>query len=299
MLSQCIKAGVTTVLGLLGTDGVTRSVENLVSKTKALNEEGITAYCLTGSYGYPTCTLTGDVKKDVAFIQEIIGVKVAISDHRSSHMTKEELTRLVSDIRVASLISGKPGLVVFHLGRGKSELSIVNEILDETDLPIKHFRPTHVQKIQQEAIAFAKRGGFIDFTTGRDTSRTATYIVEALDAGVPPNLITISTDSNGSQPIWDENNELIGLAAASMGTMQKLIRALVFEQEIPIANAIEFATRNVARALGLEGRKGSLAPGYDADILLLDQHLNIDTVFARGQLMMQGGELKVKGTFEQ
>lgn len=299
VLSQCIRAGVTTVLGLLGTDGITRNIENLVAKTKALNEEGITAYCLTGNYAYPTRTLTGDIKTDVAYIQEIIGVKIAISDHRSSHITKEELTRLVSDVRVTSLISGKPGLVVFHLGRGKSELDLINEILDETDLPIKHFRPTHVGKIQAAAIAFAKRGGYIDFTTGRDTSKTATYIMNALTAGAPQHLITISTDANGSQPRWDENNEMVGLTAASMDTMHQLIKALVFEQELPISSALEFATSNVAKALGLELRKGTLAPGFDADIVLLDQQLNIDTVFARGQLMLRGGELKTRGTFEQ
>ena len=44
-LSQLVDAGVTTVVGLLGTDGTTRSVANLVAKTKAFNEEGWTAYC--------------------------------------------------------------------------------------------------------------------------------------------------------------------------------------------------------------------------------------------------------------
>ena len=42
-LSSLIKGGVTTVLGLLGTDGISRSVENLLAKVKALKEEGISA----------------------------------------------------------------------------------------------------------------------------------------------------------------------------------------------------------------------------------------------------------------
>src|SRR5690554_2905341 len=135
--TDCVRAGVTTLVGVLGTDGITRSVENLVAKTKALGEEGLTAYCLTGSYEYPTITLTGDVKKDIAFVAEVLGVKVAISDHRCSNLTKEELIRLVSDVRMASLISGKPGLVTMHTGRGKQGLNMIFEILDETDLPIK------------------------------------------------------------------------------------------------------------------------------------------------------------------
>ncbi len=109
-LESIIRAGVTTLVGVLGTDGITRSVENLLAKTKALNQEGITAYCLTGSYEYPTVTLTGSIKKDIAFIGgEILGVKVAISDHRSSQMSKDELIRLVSEVRLGALLGGKPG----------------------------------------------------------------------------------------------------------------------------------------------------------------------------------------------
>ena len=121
-LTDCIRAGVTTLVGVLGTDGITRNVENLLAKTKALNEEGITAYCLTGSYEYPSITLTGDLKKDIAFIKEVLGVKVAISDHRCSHLTKEELIRLASDVRMAALISGKPGLINLHVGEESSAL---------------------------------------------------------------------------------------------------------------------------------------------------------------------------------
>lgn len=298
-LSDCVRAGVTTLVGLLGTDGITRSIENLLAKTKALNEEGITAYCLTGSYGYPTLTLTGDVKKDIAFIQEILGVKIAVSDHRSSHLTKQELVRLVSDVRMAALISGKPGLVVFHLGRGKEQLDMIFDIISETELPIKHFRPTHVQKVQEQAVKFAKMGGYIDFTASSDSRRSAASIIDALKAGAPLDRITISTDSNGSSPRWNENNEMIGITAASMDSLHNVIRFLIQEQQMSVTDAISLVTTNVAHALELNETKGRLHPGYDADILLLDKGLKIDTVIARGRLLMQSGEVKVKGTFEE
>ena len=48
-LTDFTTAGVTTAVGLLGTDSATRSPKSLLAKTKALNEEGITAYCLTGA----------------------------------------------------------------------------------------------------------------------------------------------------------------------------------------------------------------------------------------------------------
>ena len=63
---------------------MSRSVENLLAKVKALKEEGITAYALCGAYGYPPVTLTGSVKKDIAFVDEIMGLKLALSDHRGT-----------------------------------------------------------------------------------------------------------------------------------------------------------------------------------------------------------------------
>ncbi len=297
-LSQCIKAGVTTVVGLLGTDGLTRSIENLVAKTKGLNEEGITAYCLTGSYAYPSLTLTGDLKKDIAYIQEVIGVKIAISDHRSSHVTKQELIRLASDVRLASLMSGKPGIITFHTGRGKEQLDLIFEIVQETELPIKHFRPTHVSNLREAAVKFAKMGGYIDFTASVDAEAGADTVIEAVKAGAPLDKITLSSDSNGSFPKWNERNEIIGLEAASMDTLHGLIKALAAREEMGITKALSLVTANAAAALELENKKGRLKAGLDADILLLRQDLSIEGVIARGQVMMENGEVVVKGTFE-
>ncbi len=123
-LSRITKAGVTTVVGLLGTDGTARNLEALYAKTCALNTEGITAYMLSGSYEYPSVTLTGSVKRDVVLIDRVIGVKVAHSDHRSSHLTKEEMTRLAQDVRVGSMIAGKAGIVTIHMGDGKDNLGL-------------------------------------------------------------------------------------------------------------------------------------------------------------------------------
>ena len=145
-LSSILKAGITTVLGLLGTDDMSRSVENLLAKVKALKEEGITAYALCGAYGYPPVTLTGSVKKDIAFVDEIMGLKLALSDHRAPNISVDELIRLGSDVRTAGMIGGKPGFIVLHMGRGKKKLGPVFEALAETDIPVKTFQPTHMSR---------------------------------------------------------------------------------------------------------------------------------------------------------
>lgn len=297
-LSNCIKAGVTTLVGLLGTDSTTRSIENLLAKTKALNEEGITAYCLTGGYEYPSPTLTGSIKKDIIFIEEVIGVKIAISDHRSSHITKNELIRLASDVRTSSLIGGKPGVVHFHLGNGKEGLNIIFDILKETDIPIKHFRPTHVKKALDQSIEFAKLGGYIDFTAGSNIEETADSILFAMGK-VPNQLITVSSDANGSSPKWNTNKEMIGIEVASMKTLHSLIQFLILEKKIDITKALALVTSNVAKALELYPKKGIIAEGCDADILLLDNNFEIDTVIAQGEYMMLNKEIKQKSTYEE
>ena len=296
-LSDCVKAGVTTLVGLLGTDGTARSVENLLAKIKALREEGLSAYCLTGSYEYPSPTITGSVKKDIAFIEEVLGVKVAISDHRSSGMSRQELIRLASEATVGGLLANKPGIVYMHLGKGKGKLGLIFDILEHEDIPISTFRPTHVGKAFDDAIRFANLGGYIDFTAGPDTELTAGQLAEAFRKA-SPDRITLSTDSNGSMPLWSEKKELIGIGVGRIDTLHEVVRRLVLEHGIPLGDAVKVSTENVAHALGLSPRKGRIAPGSDGDLLLLDEELQIDTVIAGGKVMMQGKELFVKGKFE-
>ena len=131
-LSEFLKNGITTVVGLLGTDGVTRSVENLVAKARALTEEGMTVYTLTSSYGYPPTTLTGSVERDIILVPPMIGVKVAVSDHRSSNPGGEELIALATAARRAGLLSNTPGLVTMHMGDGEGRLDPVFYVLDHS-----------------------------------------------------------------------------------------------------------------------------------------------------------------------
>ena len=295
-LPDIIRSGVTTVVGLLGTDGTTRSVENLVAKTKALNEEGITAYCLTGSYEIPSVTLTGSVQKDIAFVQEIIGCKVAISDHRCSAPAKEELARLATQVRIASLLSGKPGVLCMHTGAGKKGLSDIIHLVEHSDIPIQHFRPTHVGRMVPEAVRFARMGGYIDFTSGEDTAKTAGQILTALKEA-PLDRMTLSSDSNGSSPKWNEKKELIGMGVGKMSTLWATIRALITENLLPPEQALCLITRNVAQALQLYPAKGCLAAGADGDLVLLDKEWEIDTVFARGKCMMRDKQLLEYGYY--
>lgn len=294
-LADLVESGVTTVVGLLGTDSRTRSVRNVVAKAKALNEEGVTAYCLTGAYEYPSPTLTGSVTDDIVYIKEVIGVKIAISDHRSSNINADELARLATQARLAGLESGKVGEVHMHMGNGKKGLSDVFKIVEETEIPIKHFRPTHIQKALEDGIKFANMGGYIDFTSGSPVSAAAA-IAKALPR-VSVDRVTLSSDSNGSMPKWNEKNELIGIDVAKMTTLFECIRVLVRDHAVPFEQALALVTRNVAQALEIAPAKGCIAEGSDADLILLNDDMTFHTVMARGRIMMEAGVVKEKGYY--
>lgn len=294
-LADLVESGVTTVVGLLGTDSRTRSVRNVVAKAKALNEEGVTAYCLTGAYEYPSPTLTGSVTDDIVYIKEVIGVKIAISDHRSSNINADELARLATQARLAGLESGKVGEVHMHMGNGKKGLSDVFKIVEETEIPIKHFRPTHIQKALEDGIKFANMGGYIDFTSGSPVSAAAA-IAKALPR-VPVDRVTLSSDSNGSMPKWNEKNELIGIDVAKMTTLFECIRVLVRDHAVPFDQALALVTRNVAQALEIAPAKGCIAEGSDADLILLNDDMTFHTVMARGHIMMEAGVVKERGYY--
>lgn len=302
MLSKLIQGGVTTVLGLLGTDGTTRSVENLVAKAKALNEEGVTSLVVTGSYGYPSVTVTGSVRKDITFIDEVVGVKVAISDHRSSSLSLEELARLASEARVAGMISGKAGIVITHMGDGDGGLKPVFDIIKKWDIPLKTIRPTHVNRkkeLLEESLEYAKMGGIIDLTSGYSGDENSyDTIVKAKEMGIDLNNITISSDGYGSWSDYDEQGNLVRIGVSPVDSIHKELVMLVKEYGMDIEEALRFFTSNVAKALGIYPRKGNISQGSDGDLLLLNKDLELEYVIAKGKVLMEEGKVVVKGTYE-
>ncbi len=297
-MTDCVKYGVTTVVGVLGTDCQAKHVETLVARAKALKEQGMTAYCLTGSYSYPSITLTGSVAKDMAFVDEIIGVKIAIAEHRASEITAEELTRLATQVRTTSFLTHKPGVVHMHTGRGKKQYSDVLKIVEESDIPITQFRPTHVNIDSESTLEFAKAGGYLDFTSGHQTAATAAHLKKALDQ-VPLEQITLSSDSNGSFPKWSEDRRrIVAMGVGSMDTLWDTIRHLVQDQGVDLGTAVSIITKNVADALLLYPNKGSVSKDADADLVLLDKDLNITNVLALGRVMVRDGQLVAKNYYD-
>ena len=286
-----LKNGVTTVVGVLGTDTLTRSVENLVSKTKALNSDDITAFCLTGGYQYPSPTIIGSVGKDIVFINEIIGAKIAISDHRCYNPNKDDLIKLLSEIRVASLIARKIGILNIHVGWGKGNMDVLFDILNETNIPINTIRPTHItnnEKVFEQAMELTRKNGYMDITIDENIEKTYYYLRKAHKMG-NINYITMSTDANGSCPIW-KDGKVLGMKKSDNSIIHRLVRYLICEKKYSVNDAIRFVTSNPSKALGLQN-KGEILEANDADMIIMDNDYNIDTVISKGKTIVKEKKL--------
>lgn len=310
VLTDITKGGVTTVVGCLGTDGTTRTMSNLLAKARGLEEEGISTYIYTGSYQVPVRTLTGHVMDDVILIDKVVGCgEIAISDHRSSQPTAEEFERIVADTRVGGILSGKAGLVNIHMGDGPRQIEYLRQVVEKTEIPPQNMLPTHMNRkksLFEDGVDYAKNlGGYMDLTTSFDADhmeedelRACTGLRMALEQGVPSSHITFSSDGQGSLPMFDEHGNFAGLGVGKVTSLFEEVRAAVREEGVSLTDALRTVTENPAALLKLE-RKGGLKPGKDGDVVLLEEKtLEIDTVIAKGRLMIQDRKVLVKGTFE-
>lgn len=307
-LSHITTAGVSTVVGVLGTDGVTRSTSELLAKACALDFEGVSTYIYCGAYQVPTRTITGTPRSDLVLIDKVIGVgEIAISDTRSSHPTGQELAELASEARVGSLLAGKAGVVHLHVGDDDTKLQLLFDVLAKTELPRSLFTPTHLNRnpdLLQDAIRYGHAGGWVDVTSGirpdehdHISVKPSVAIRMLLDAGIDARHITMSSDSNGSSPIFDDAGKLIAMGIGSISTLWEETRDAIVQEGVPIETAIGIVTRHVARVLKL-GHKGLVREGQDADLLLTDDEYRIQHVFCRGAHMVEEGRPIALGTFE-
>ena len=94
------------------------------------------------------------------------------------------------------------------------------------------------------------------------------------------------------------NGELIGLQVGKVSSLFNEVRDAVLEEGISLELALQVITLNPANVLKL-ANKGRIQEGTDADIVLLDKEtLEIDSVIAKGKVMVKNKVPIVKGTFE-
>lgn len=304
-LSRFTRGGVTTVIGVLGTDDLVRTPAELVATARGLEHEGLTAYCHTGGYHLPPATLTGSVRGDIVHVDRVLGVgEVAISDHRSSQPGVDDLRRLAAEAHVAGLMSGKAGIVHLHVGDGPRGLAPIREALAASELPPRVFQPTHVNRrraLFDEAVALAGQGCTVDITAfpvgeGEDAWSAADALVRYLEAGAPPHRVTVSSDGGGCLPVFDTEGRVASMDVGEPGALAATLRELL-GRGVPLERVLPAFTRNVADLLRLPA-KGRIAVGAEADLAVLDDDGGVRDVMAKGRWHVTDGEVRVHGTFE-
>jgi beta-aspartyl-dipeptidase (metallo-type) len=158
----------------------------------------------------------------------------------------------------------------------------------------------------EHGIEFMRKGGTIDLScnlsirsgspTGLDPDKA---IKRILDAGQPLKQVTMSSDANCSMPTLNEKGEPVGLHRARPRILHQEWVQAIRTNNLKLEDALPLLTSNVARVLALESAKGSLQAGKDADLLLLNEDLSIDTVIARGRVHVRDGKAVIKGPWEE
>ena len=306
-LSNMLEAGVTTVVGCLGTDGMTRSVESVLMKVKALRQEGVSAWMYTGAYQVPTPTILSDVGKDIAMIEEIIGVgEIALSDHRSSFPNVYELIKLTEHARVGGMLGNKSGIVNIHMGDAKDPFKPLYEAVGLSELKLTQFLPTHCNRndyIFEDAKKYGKKG-YIDITASsypyfpQYEIKPSKAIVEFLKAGVPLENITMTSDACGSLPDFDEKGNLIQLEMGYPKSIFTEIIDTIIKENLEIEKAIKVSTSNIADILKLKD-KGRIAVNKDADVIVVNDDFEIIHLIANGEIMTRDKEILRKGSYEK
>lgn len=303
------KAGITTVVGCIGTDDVCRDMKTLIAKVKELEGNGISAYCYTGSYSIPVKTITNNIKEDLMLLNDVIGVgEIALSDHRSSQPTYDSFVNLVSQARVGGLLSGKSGIVNVHIGGGARRMDMLFSLIRNTEIPLTQLLPTHVNRTEElfkMGVEYIKEGGYIDFTTSSDEEflekgelTASEGLKKILDMNLPISHVTFSSDGNGSMPNFNEKRELIGLKLCNVSSLYGEVKKAILNKGISIELALSTITSNVAKILKLKD-KGEIKSGNIADFVLVNKEsLEIEDVYAKGEQVVKDGTPIKKGMFE-
>jgi len=305
-VEDIISSGVTTVIGCLGTDGVTRHMESLLAKARALEIEGVTTFIFSGSYEIPPKSITGSIRSDLVLIDKVIGAgEIAVSDHRSSQPTFEEIARLAADCRVGGMLGGKAGVLHLHLGDGPRRLTFLYRLAAETEIPKTQVVPTHVNRnpeLFEESLRWALAGGYLDITAGPEPEpgspelSAEKAVLMSLERRVPLERLMISSDSNGSLPVFDGTGRLVGLTIATERDLLRTFQSLLRKRLIAAEDAVRLFSTNAASFYKLEN-KGEIRLGKDADLAFFDSDWELIDVFALGRRMMAGGKVTARSTF--
>ena len=308
--SDIVESGTTTVVGCLGSSRFVRSLHSLYIKTLELDMMGLSTYMYTGSFVIPPPTLTGEIRKDIYLIPKVIGLKTAISDTTTNHYTWRDLAEITSEVLYGADIANKHAVTHVHVGRQKTRMDRIFELIDNTGINPAQVIPTHINRrapdVIEQAIEYTKMGGIVDLSSlMRKEEGTLTglkpdlAVKRMLDEGAVLENMTMSSDGNVPQPIRDENGKQIGRYIAPLDFNRREIRDITNNGVCNLSDTLKIMTTNPAKALGI--KKGRIAEGYDADLVIADgiEKMRVEQVYAKGKQAVKNGEASWRTHFQR
>lgn len=116
-----------------------------------------------------------------------------------------------------------------------------------------------------------------------------TLITDAMrGAGMPEGESVLGSLKNGLPVIVED-----GVAklpdrtsfAGSVATFDRLVRNMITMANVPLLDAVRMASTTPARIMGVSDRKGSLAKGKNADIIIFDENINVGMTMVGGKVI--------------
>jgi N-acetylglucosamine-6-phosphate deacetylase len=109
-------------------------------------------------------------------------------------------------------------------------------------------------------------------------------------AGMPPGESVIGNLQTGIKVIVEDGVSKMPdrkSFAGSVATADRLVRTMIQMADVSLTDAIRMMTMTPAVIMKIDGHKGSLTSGKDADIVIFDEHINVHATIVKGKIVYQ------------
>ncbi|GAB3770369.1 N-acetylglucosamine-6-phosphate deacetylase [Spirosoma horti] len=126
----------------------------------------------------------------------------------------------------------------------------------------------------------------------KGADRTALITDAMRAAGMPEGESILGSRANGLPVVVEDGvAKLLDRSsfAGSVATANQLVRNMVQLADVSLLDAVRMASTTPARIMGVDARKGSLVAGKDADLVIFDENITINTTIVNGQIVYTKG----------
>lgn len=112
-------------------------------------------------------------------------------------------------------------------------------------------------------------------------------------AGMPKGKSILGSLTTGIEVIIEDGVAKLpdrSAFAGSVATADQLVRNMIELADVPLSEAVEMITATPARILNINAHKGVIKKGLDADLVIFDPQIKIDTTIVRGQIVFTASD---------